>query len=526
MPDAKDMPPTAISALGVPGQGLHPSIPKAVREAVYLSTTNAERYRVIMHFFHESYKLQRHRLKTRHIWRYVREVAETDYTMEQCALDLNQLVAFGNLVPEEDRDSVRSLEEWRARDRVFDVTPITIRLEEALEAHRRDGGSRASLDPTLIEMIRAGVKSLTHTMANVTAEQTGNAEWVARMLRRPWLEIHRQFSDLNEGANAFHHALKQAHPADIDQPESLRAYKLVLHENLRVFIVELIDAGAYLRDRMLEWRQQGYDAELLDVLVAFDLLRVAEPGQPRPDEAEVRERYGRQIAGFIGWFLPDGGAETLRRTTRNAIDTAARSTARLTDRHRLGSSRRHDLRRLAAAFARCPSIEAAHCLAAATLGVPTARHIVGSEQWGVMSTGRSVWEQPAHEVPLRAVQRGARPRPRVVPVIDNSAAQHDLLVAEAARRREEQAVWDRLFVAGPIEVSDLAVDAETRDRILDALDACIASPDLSGYASDGSLVRVQMPDPAAPYGRLRTPEGDFFTPRFRLFRAAAAGVAP
>lgn len=37
----------------LPIGALHPSIPKAVREATYLSTRNAERYRVITHFFYE-----------------------------------------------------------------------------------------------------------------------------------------------------------------------------------------------------------------------------------------------------------------------------------------------------------------------------------------------------------------------------------------------------------------------------------------------------------------------------------------
>lgn len=509
-------------AFGFAEVRLDPSIPKTVREAVYLSATNAERYRVIMHFFHESYKLQRHRVKTRQIWRYVRAVYDPGYTTEQCALDLDQLVGFGNLLPEQDRDSVSSIEEWRARDRVFDVTPITIRFEEALEAYRREGGSRASLDPTLIDVVRSGVQALTQTLAAVAISTVPSAEWVARMIRRPWLEIYRQFSDLNEGANAFHHALRQARPADIAQPEALRAYKLVLHENLRVFIVELIDAGAFLRDRTLEWRQKGYDHSLLDLLVQYDVAHVVDPSQPKANEDEVRQRYQTQIAGFIGWFQPDGGAEILRRTTRHAIDVAARSTARLTDRHRIGSSRRNDLRRLAASFARTPSMEDAHKLAAATLGVPTARHVVGSEQWGMLGASRSVWQQPAHEIPLRPIQRGARPRSTPAPVVDNSAAQHDLLVAEAERRKAEQEAWDILFAHGPIEVVHVEVDVEMRNRILDALDACIVSPDGTGYASDGSLVRVEMPDPAAPYGRLRSPDGDFLTPRFRLHRQAPA----
>lgn len=144
---------------------LDPSIPRPVREAAYLTAqTNAARYRVITHFFHLRYKEQRHHLKPREIWQYVREVYESTYTIEQCESDLNALAVWGNVIAQEDRERVGSVEEWRSRDRIFSITPLTIRLEEALDAHRHDGGSRGSLETGLIETILANLDALNRTV--------------------------------------------------------------------------------------------------------------------------------------------------------------------------------------------------------------------------------------------------------------------------------------------------------------------------------------------------------------------------
>jgi hypothetical protein len=64
-----DPPDHALNGAAAP---LHPSIPRRVEEATYLTAPNAERYRVILHFFYEQYGEQRDWLSVEQVWHHVR----------------------------------------------------------------------------------------------------------------------------------------------------------------------------------------------------------------------------------------------------------------------------------------------------------------------------------------------------------------------------------------------------------------------------------------------------------------------
>lgn len=121
---------------------------------------------------------------------------DAQYSLEQCISDLGSLFEFKTLAREQDRDSVSSVEEWHNRDHVYDITPITIRLEEALEKQRLDGGHRASLDPTLIESIRSGLDGLHRVILHTDDRLERDRDHVAKNIRRPWLNLYGQFNEL------------------------------------------------------------------------------------------------------------------------------------------------------------------------------------------------------------------------------------------------------------------------------------------------------------------------------------------
>jgi len=59
---------------------LDPSILRRVEEAAYLTAPNAERYRVIVHFFYQQYVEQRDWLTVEQVWHHVREHFDSGYT--------------------------------------------------------------------------------------------------------------------------------------------------------------------------------------------------------------------------------------------------------------------------------------------------------------------------------------------------------------------------------------------------------------------------------------------------------------
>jgi uncharacterized protein (TIGR02677 family) len=496
---------------------LHPSIVRRVEEAVYLTAPNAERYRVIVHFFYRQYVEQRDWLTTEQVWRHVHEHFDSGYTVERCEDDLRALVSWQNLMAEQDRSRVSSLDEWHHRKQVYHITAVTVELEAALERLRAAHGRRGSLDPTLVESLVSTLAGLDRALGG-DAEREPTKEFVAAKVRRPWLDAYARFDELRTNANRFHHALRETLPEDLSDTAAFFLYKDVLVENLSGFIVELGDAVERVRDMLDRWEKEGVAERLIALLTEHDLRHQADPTGPADPDA-VHDHYTRQMRVFLEWFRRRGGSDVLRRTTLLAIETVARHTQRLTDPRRLGSNRRHDLERLVETFRACETLDQAHLVAARVLGCAVPRHLLGAAEWRLMGDGASVWTQPATKIALAPIRRGPRRARRGEPVADRSLEQAALLEAEQARIREEAARWDRLFEQGEIDLGGLTLDDPViRDRVLDVVGDCLAGSDPVGVASDGSRIRLLAPADGEADGELVAPDGVFVTPRYRLRR--------
>jgi uncharacterized protein (TIGR02677 family) len=499
---------------------LDPSIPRRVEEAAYLTAPNAERYRVIVHFFYQQYVEQRDWLTVEDVWHHVRERFDSGYTLERCEDDLRALVDWQNLMAEQDRSRVSTLDEWHHRRQVYHITAVTIELEAALERLRATHGKRGSLDSSLIERLVTDLVELDRLFADGVPPAPVKS-FVVTKVRRPWLDAFARFEELRTNANRFHHALRETHPEDLTDDAAFFLYKDVLIDNLQGFIVELGDAVERIRAILHRWDADGVTDRLVELLVDHDVRHQADPTGPAEPE-RVRRHYARQTSVLGEWFRRRGGSDVLRRTTMQAIETVARHTQRLTDPRRLGSNRRQDLERLAQSFRACETLDQAHLLAARTLGCAVPRHLLGAGEWHLMKDSASVWEQPASRVALTPIRRGPRRTRARKPVADRSLEQAALLEQERERIRQEAERWDRLFGRGQIDVGDLTLeDPAVRDRVLDVLGSCLAAPRQVGIASDGSRVRLEAPEPGESDGELAAPDGVFVTPRYRLRRVAA-----
>lgn len=522
MPPSRSNP--EAPTLGATPSSLDPSIPRRVEEAAYLTAPNAERYRVIVHFFYQQYVEQRDWLTVDQVWHHVREHFDSGYTLERCEDDLRALVGWQNLMAEQDRSRVSSLDEWHHRRQVYHITAVSIELEAALERLRAAHGRRGSLDASLIERLVIDLGGLDRLFADGIPGSPGK-DFVVDKVRRPWLDAHGRFEELRTNANRFHHALRETRPEDLTDTSAFFRYKDVLIDNLQGFIVELGDAVERVRDILHRWETDGVTDRLVELLVEHDVRHQPDPTGPA-DPDRVRHHYARQMSVLGEWFRRRGGSDVLRRTTMQAIETVARHTQRLTDPRRLGSNRRQDLERLAQAFRACGTLHEAHLLAARTLGCAVPRHLLGAGEWHLMEDSTSVWEQRASPVALAPIRRGPRRARARRPVADRSLEQAALLEQERERIRQEAERWDRLFGGGEIDVGDLTLDDPgVRDRVLDVLGSCLAAPRQVGIASDGSRVRLAAPAPDEPDGELEAPDGVFVTPRYRL-RRVGGGDAP
>lgn len=498
-----------------------PEVARKVEELVYATVENAPRYRVLLRYFFEQYERQRDWLPLREVFAAVQPLFGADYTDTQCAADLDFLVRKGNLAAEQDRRRAKTVAEFRNRQLVYHLTPITVRFEATLRELEQAIGQRGSLDPTLLDQLWNRLTALRQTLED-ELPTTPATDVVATRVRRPWLDAVNYFRQIHDNANAYHHALREARPTDLAEVEAFLAYKDVLLDNLEGFIDQLMDYADRIRRVLAGWSVLGVPDHLAELLAQFEHTALPDPtGRTALDERRALHRG--EYEAMEQWFRPGGGCDILRHTTASAILEIAKHNQRLVDRRRVGQSRRHDLVRLGRALTYCTTLDDAHRLVVRALGVATARHLIGSAQDYTMGDAASAWQQPCLDIPLRKARRGRPARAGAAAIRNTAAAQQQLMARERERLARERAAWDAIFADGILDLAALTLE-ETRMRspLLDVVGKCLGAPDHRAVAPDGSLIEVLVPTTDATEGAMQCPDGVFYTRPFLLLRESSA----
>ncbi|WP_324667946.1 TIGR02677 family protein [Geochorda subterranea] len=560
MPEAASTPEAAISAAEPATDALRPArtlVPdrllRQVREASYLVAENAPRYRPIMRFLYLEHMQHRytHRLHEVHEW--MRTHVDPAYTEEQCEQDLRALVEWGNLYAEQDRSRATTVEEFVRRQLRYGLTPYGIAFERLLvelESQRNTGGS---LDVGLIDVLWEQLREIDVQLgqpehgapgdgrsatatpgggsAGADAQRDGNGAGEAEREALParpalqalftrWTQAIDAFDKLGSQSSDYLAALHRGAREQMADLDAFLAYKNLLVEYLASFVDGLYNQGQRIRSLLAAWERSGKAARLLEWLVAFETRY--RPGADRlPTADEVRPVREAEWRRLVGWFRPDGGWETLRKRTASAIEQVTRQAQRLMDR-RVAVSRRHDLERLAVAFARLERLDDAHRLAGLAFGAPAPRHLLGSAEVFMLDDGGSAWEVAPQLIELAPVRRGRQESGRGAAVRPRREEQQRVLEAERARRQAEAAIWEAIFRDGEIDLGSLTVkEPAVRLRLLAVLGRCLVSPDWTAQAPDGSIIELKPPQPFS-VGTLSAPDGRLHLPAFRMVRRPPA----
>jgi uncharacterized protein (TIGR02677 family) len=499
---------------------IHPSLLKKVPEASYLTAENAARYRPIMRHFYQQHGLHRFFLTLEEVRDFVRIHVDPTYSDDLAEQDLSQLVEWGNLRAEQDRGRVRTVDEWLRRRLRYQITPYGIAFERLLSELEEAIGSGGSLDPTNLDSLWHRLTELNAAMEVLDPE---NQEYLQRV-RRLWLDAYTYFDRIGKDASDYLSAMHRSRPDDLNEVEKFLGFKDVLVQYLSSFLNSLADYAEKIQALLVSWQSKEFLARLVTLLVLHDTRYVVDPDGNLPDGAVTRAHYQQQIDALADWFRRGGGADGLRRTTADAIEMVVRHTQRLMERRRFGMSRRRELEELARCFAACRELDQAERLAGLVFGLASPRHLQGSLEAHAMADRQSVWVSPPMEIPLGRIKRGRQAKAKSAPMRDVIAEQQAVLIEEMERRQQEAALWDRLFSLGDVNLGELTVDDPAlRGRLLELVGRCLASPDQTALASDGSYIRL-LPPSTRQVGELVSPDGVLYMPRFILRRERERGA--
>jgi uncharacterized protein (TIGR02677 family) len=481
---------------------------RPITEASYLTAENVERYRAVMRFFYEQHQRMRYRLTPEEVVEGVKASGYlTDYTLEQCQQDLEQLEAWKNLTAQHDGRRVNTIEEYRRKSFRYQMTKYAVEIERMVSGLENIRGFGGSLEPTRLEKIAALLTEL--------KEAAGTFPQGKALPH--WEELLTTFRLMTESAADYIAHLESSRVEELMATESFLIYKDSLTHYLRNFM-----QGLQRYSLTIEALLKGMDATVVERYIRqVSQEEAAKPQLDEQESAEERlERLRETWESFAGWFLGRGNQESevrgFERATKNTIAKIVRSALRIQESRRSGVSRQRELEHLGRWFFSLKDIEEAHQLAAYAFGLYKTRHFQGSDPGETESPDASMWDEPPQ---VRALTSKSRRRLRenaTSAVRSRRGEQAQKRLEWLERRREEEQLMKQFLERGEVVMEALPhLSRVVFSQLLVWLGQCLASPSRSILTSEGIRIQLTVP-PDNERTVVVTDDGQLEMPNYRL----------
>jgi uncharacterized protein (TIGR02677 family) len=480
---------------------------KPITEVSYLTAQNVSRYRLIMRYFYEEHQRMRQWLRPEDVLASVEATGLfPDYTLELCQQDLDQLVAWKDLIPRHDGGRSASVEEYLRKKFKYQLTPYAIEIERLVDRLQDIRGYGGSLEPSVLDNILAVLQQLENTF-----------QFPPGKALELWDKLYDQFQKLVNNSASYLAALSSARAEELMQTEAFLAFKDSLTIYLQNFVHGLQRTGV---------RIQGLLAHMPpEALTAFWVAVVEDKKQrptldeqlpPEEELQQLQEKWQDLRRWFIGTAHEESDVVFLEQATKDTIARVVRSALRIQDRQRSGVSRRRELDYLGQWFFACPNIDTAHRLAACAFGLYRTRHFQGYDDKDSDNPDVSMWNVAPNirELKSRSRQRTQPGGPE--PIYSRrklaAKARHEYLQHHA----QEQALLQNFLDQKQVTLSHLPPLAPpVRQRLLTWIGQCLVNPVHRILTPEGISITLSFP-PDSERTVLTASDGDLELPNFTL----------
>ncbi|MGD2115395.1 MAG: TIGR02677 family protein [Acidobacteriota bacterium] len=517
-----------------------PLPPRPLTLFAYTVEPLAPVYRAVMRLFLEEKERYRIQLRPDEVARALPDRLPESELPDRASLEraLDKLVEWGNLRRSHDTGRVATLEDFRRRHYLYQMTPAGEAAERAVGRVVEALESSGSLQRVMLGAILRNLEAL--------AAEMERSEPRPETLYEHLFTAAEQFRALTENASTFLARLHEAIDAGEVDASSFLIYKQAVLEYLEQFVGELSEVAPRISTalrRIDEGREmRGGEAEATaggDADGARRMVELAARADTTPTPEGLRDRsaeLARQWRGMVAWFLGEGRepptVELLRGAARTAINRILLVLERLHEKRFRRVNRTADLVRLAAWFEDLGSRDGggaeAHRLFTTAFGLFGARHLgERHEDPERIPPTTSWWDAPP--VPVAPVLRKTGRTStlgRTARVVDHRKARRFLAERHRRDRAARAAALRRFAGRGPIPLAELTRDeplsGDELDLLLRLLDRLLALPPgrdgaRRSRSRDGLLeLRLEAPQPDGARAVLRTPAGRLDLPAFRL----------
>lgn len=478
---------------------------KPIKEVNYLRAENAQRYRVIIRYFFLEYEKIHYWMGREDIYEMMRTIGLfPDYTLEQCQLDLQALVDWGNLTAQQDGSKVKTIQDFKNKKYRYQLSEYTVEIERMTTRLENLEVEGASLEPTLLERI---YQQLSQYEALLEMDDASIRDWLT-LLIEDFIRLNRNYQD-------YIKTLNSAKAEELMKTTEFLIFKDKLITYLRNFVVMMQEKGGLIID-VLNKVDDATLEFLLNKATNYEL------SIPRLDSQlkyeDVYENFKGKLNSLKTWFV--GGKEVsemdrLNDITNDIIRKITRYASHIAEMNNRGSNRKEQYYHLMNVFSRCENVNQAHCLSAHVFGVDNCMHLAYIQERLSDNINMGVYQENPSFILFEPHAKIARKKTVREPAKDYTLEKTmQLLEREDAIELEKRRIED-IVVNNEIDFSTLPlIHATTRKKLLLWLSKALESKSNKAKTDDDREYHViKISDELCT---LRCEDGNFMMPKYKI----------
>ncbi|QEK00222.1 TIGR02677 family protein [Treponema phagedenis] len=456
---------------------------KKISEAAYLAAAqNTERYRIILRYFFVQHERMKDYSYPNEILAHVRGISGMEaYTEDELTQDLNQLVAWKNIVPGQEIKNPRTIAEFNKKVYRYQITPYTVEIERMLEHLEESEEFRGSLDKKTFEKLYSALQDFL-------------SQGFDEELAEKWHAIIDLFTEVRQNTSDYLAYLSSERSEEMMKRESFLAYKDRFVVYLSDFIqgsyqmaMKIQDSFEHCNDEDLR-RRFLFLAEIPDFVPRYEELAF-DPAVKAEELMELWESFRR-------WFINTGEHSSeyqiLQDRTNNMIRKITGSIRRIGERTQQKLSRKKDYLHVAQWFLNAQTMEEAHRISATVFGLTHTQHYL-TDGLDTADIYTEIWDMKLHEVITQPKTNRYQERTSITPyVIDREAKQELIRKNQSKQKQLKEAIASymddgRLSVFGEKQIS-----SEVRKILLKWISAAFLTEDGMILTEFGYRVKVKI----------------------------------
>jgi len=392
----------------------NPRLEEEIKETAYLNAENSFRYRPIMRFFYEKYEQAENWLYKEDVYEAIKEY-QKEYTLEECARDLDFLVSKKSLTTMQDTENANTLEKFKFKNFRYQMTDYAIEIEK-MTIHLEEMEVKVtSLEARLFERIKNHLKKL--SLVDFKNEQE---------IYEIWTDLIQDFTNLNDSYKDFLKKFSEPETEELLQSTLFIEFKNDLTRYLENFIKEYLKYSNEIKVILKDTKEETVN-KIQDALITHQ--KKIPRKNPNFDFEQLRELNLGKWMSIKKWFYKESGpseGERLLKATNQIISKVTKYANNLIELHGNMIQRKEDYKTLAKLFDKQESLKDAHTLASTVFGVGTVRHFKGLSN-ALSDSIINSYEVKPIEIEIDPMKRGIKTVKHRTPIKDNSEEKQKIL---------------------------------------------------------------------------------------------------